>query len=401
MTHDKIGSEKDGNFIKKVLVDGKEYNVSFKRDGRGIIAKDAKTMETFVEITGLMEKNGIYFILKAKTNGNALQIFNQLAGSSSQSGEILRSKKIIEAVYNASTETIVTVPKNIINDPVLYPLKKQGVKFIAMPQDHANLNEISYNILHNITDKKNGRQVPCTDIGLYTINFIIDKDKFTRALCSKILYSLLAAHKKEIHTNNVKQLVENEIDALYSGRNGEGVGVPPFSYQTSISKIIDAKNNTFESYGLKIPASKVVIRVGMTNDEWLCEDNGQIGEKACIGLNNLIRDAIIVYNVICPEIGITVLGINSFVVTAIPTKSENITWLTFFGSQLVNKFGREKLLSAPAYKIVELSGGGILLISGPAPYDTDKSKYFENWFNLKCQQKIAKHLGLNVGGEEV
>jgi hypothetical protein len=39
----------------------------------------------------------------------------------------------------------------------------------------------------------------------------------------------------------------------------------------------------------------------------------------------------------------------------------DVYWLTFFGPPYVKLFGRERLLSAPAYKVEELSYGGISL----------------------------------------
>lgn len=64
----------------------------------------------------------------------------------------------------------------------------------------------------------------------------------------------------------------------------------------------------------------------------------------------------------------------------------NIYWLNFFGPELLEKFGKEKLLSIPAYKVEELKDG-ILFIESQFPpfYVHDDIK--------KIYEKICRHLG--------
>mgnify|MGYP005854710721 CR=1 FL=1 len=62
-----------------------------------------------------------------------------------------------------------------------------------------------------------------------------------------------------------------------------------------------------------------------------------------------------------------------------------ISWVTFFGPEFVKKFGKEKLLTTPAYKVEELKDGSILLIIEPTPY-----------VSLENRLKVAKHLGIKL-----
>ena len=63
-----------------------------------------------------------------------------------------------------------------------------------------------------------------------------------------------------------------------------------------------------------------------------------------------------------------------------------IWWLNFFGPKLVEKFGREKLLSAPSWKTEELSDGGIMLVRSPNPFTIDEPY-------IKAEE-IEKYLGI-------
>jgi hypothetical protein len=44
-----------------------------------------------------------------------------------------------------------------------------------------------------------------------------------------------------------------------------------------------------------------------------------------------------------------------------------IYWANYFGPDYVERLGRDKLLSAPSYKIKQLSDGGLLLLTAPSP----------------------------------
>lgn len=63
-------------------------------------------------------------------------------------------------------------------------------------------------------------------------------------------------------------------------------------------------------------------------------------------------------------------------------KVKYIYWVNFFGPKLVQKIGREKLLSAPSWKTEELKDGGILLMLGPTPFPREVPR-----------EEVEKHLG--------
>ncbi|HIH09985.1 MAG TPA: hypothetical protein HA254_04940 [Candidatus Diapherotrites archaeon] len=277
----------------------------------------------------------------------------------------------------------------------------------------------------------------------YHINFIIEKKQFNRVLCSKIAYSLLTAHKDELGTEHIrnnkipavflkqtpsgireqmekeieaavysphkdlKAWLENEIDLFYSGRNGEGLA--SVYGGASVWKVYDRPDkvevtslghkiaDTLKSWGYNIPIDKAVIVMGLGLNEIFWADDCHETEyqrRIAKNINNLVKDAITIYNAIHPIAGACSSDNDPSIITTIPTNAEHITWLNFFGPELTKKFGREKLLSAPTYKIVEFSDGGMLLMSGPTPFGNKKSEYFDEWNTIECQDKIAKHLGL-------
>ncbi|ELZ26983.1 hypothetical protein C475_08611 [Halosimplex carlsbadense 2-9-1] len=49
-----------------------------------------------------------------------------------------------------------------------------------------------------------------------------------------------------------------------------------------------------------------------------------------------------------------------------------VSWLMLFGPELVAEYGREWLLSAPAWKREELDDGAILLVASPDPTDYEQ-----------------------------
>src|SRR5205807_6118228 len=50
-------------------------------------------------------------------------------------------------------------------------------------------------------------------------------------------------------------------------------------------------------------------------------------------------------------------------------------WANVFGPEYVEMFGREKLTTAPLYRIVELSDGGLLLTLSQSPLDAGEGAY--------------------------
>jgi len=65
----------------------------------------------------------------------------------------------------------------------------------------------------------------------------------------------------------------------------------------------------------------------------------------------------------------------------------DVSWLTLFAPELVDEYGREWLLSAPAWKRQELDDGGIMLVASPDPTDydtfTEGRKCLREYFDLE------------------
>lgn len=64
----------------------------------------------------------------------------------------------------------------------------------------------------------------------------------------------------------------------------------------------------------------------------------------------------------------------------------NFYWLNFFGPELIEKFGKEKLLSTPAYRVEELDDG-ILIIVTPVP------PFLMIEYQSKLYEEICRHFG--------
>jgi hypothetical protein len=68
---------------------------------------------------------------------------------------------------------------------------------------------------------------------------------------------------------------------------------------------------------------------------------------------------------------------------------EHLSWVTVFPPAMVDTYGRETLLSAPAWKTMELDDGAILLVTHEDPHDTDPDGLYE----------VADHIGLKSYSE--
>lgn len=71
-----------------------------------------------------------------------------------------------------------------------------------------------------------------------------------------------------------------------------------------------------------------------------------------------------------------------------------ITWCNLFGPELVEQMGRQRFLSAPAHEVVELAGGGIMLLACASPLDE---------LQPEVQERIAAikhHLGIRSPSEK-
>ncbi len=68
----------------------------------------------------------------------------------------------------------------------------------------------------------------------------------------------------------------------------------------------------------------------------------------------------------------------------------SICWATYFGPELVERLGRDKLLAAPAYRVETMETGGILILLTPRPI------YAEDPAIHDIQLKVMQHLGLKL-----
>ncbi len=74
----------------------------------------------------------------------------------------------------------------------------------------------------------------------------------------------------------------------------------------------------------------------------------------------LVEISKLVYEIAEPQFGFSALE-EDFEYPNYDLEYERIGWLTFFGPELVKKYGKKKLLNAPAYKVEELKDGGIMI----------------------------------------
>lgn len=78
-----------------------------------------------------------------------------------------------------------------------------------------------------------------------------------------------------------------------------------------------------------------------------------------------------------------------------PTEIDDVYWLTLWGPQLVNRAGRERVLSTPAYRIEELPGGAVLLLTRPTPSDVLAPE------GRRAQAKALAHLRPDRSEDEI
>lgn len=128
-------------------------------------------------------------------------------------------------------------------------------------------------------------------------------------------------------------------------------------------------------------------------DELLEEVEKEKQELALTATENFVRDAKIIYDIIHPDYGFSYLTEASAPTITEKELKESIFWVNFYGPAMAERIGKQKLLTAPAYKVEELKDGGVFL------------RLNENWLDLKwgvdeyaCLKRyiaVAKHLGLN------
>ncbi len=208
---------------------------------------------------------------------------------------------------------------------------------------------------------------------------------------------------------SAKNLIGLEGNALLNaiGINRESIG--PFGFGLSY---VDPKTN--ECIGIRsteIPLKNIRERINMPSNNplfvnlWL--NHGMEydeGVKISPNLQLFIEKSKDIYKFTKPEFGFCGydLGFEPYYWHF----SGCVMWLNFFGPELVKKYGQEKLLSAPAYKVEELDDGGVFLqasvgpsmICFPNKEELEKRHFSEEELDLYDEdaqiKKIRKHLGL-------
>jgi hypothetical protein len=72
-----------------------------------------------------------------------------------------------------------------------------------------------------------------------------------------------------------------------------------------------------------------------------------------------------------------------------------ISWATYFGPELVQYLGRDKILSSPVYKTEELETGGILILLVPKPMEPTLPEIHN------VQARVREHLGLTMSAKNI
>jgi hypothetical protein len=78
-----------------------------------------------------------------------------------------------------------------------------------------------------------------------------------------------------------------------------------------------------------------------------------------------------------------------------PSEIDDVYWLTLWGPELVNRAGRERVLSTPAYRIEELPSGAVLLLTRPTPSDVLEPE------GRRAQAKALAHLRPERSEDEI
>jgi hypothetical protein len=80
---------------------------------------------------------------------------------------------------------------------------------------------------------------------------------------------------------------------------------------------------------------------------------------------------------------------------SVPAEIDDVYWLTLWGPDLVNRAGRERVLSTPAYRIEQLPSGAVLLLTRPTPSDVLEPE------GRRAQAKALAHLRPERSEDEI
>ncbi len=130
--------------------------------------------------------------------------------------------------------------------------------------------------------------------------------------------------------------------------------------------------------------------ISLTFDRVYLRDILDWDQKAETNIEIILKLGRKLYEYLSPIYGFGEYGIGW---REIPSEDEilsgnirHLCWANFFSPAFVQKIGREKLLSAPAWKVEELNDGGILLVLAPNPMNINEVD--------KKKKEVEKHLGI-------
>ncbi len=158
----------------------------------------------------------------------------------------------------------------------------------------------------------------------------------------------------------------------------EEIGVMNFVYKDIYYGLWLCPDAPSKFEGSKLGTIELNICESALNPSW---SRRELGEEEAIkrctqNALALIEIAKVVWNALepkpiygigddVPEEGLSVISPSEEEILSLKIEP-NIYWLNFFGLELVKKFGKEKLLSVPAYKVEELNEG-VLFVESPLP----------------------------------
>ena len=240
------------------------------------------------------------------------------------------------------------------------------------------------------------------------IVFEFEKNKFTEEVSRKLVTDLFNAHlpnaRKERmeEISNIDDYFKKNAMSLYNtGRLANSLFFPDGSgsgFGITSSKQLLNLDKSLLLISISVPDG--LFRV----DHEYAERDPEYGylytkEGVMESFDEFINDAKIIYDAVSPTVGYGTTEImETFKEMSQEVKNfslakhiNSIANINFLCPKKVEEIGREKLLSAPAWKIEELSDGGILLIVD-AP-DDELDEEYDKYIIKSRYAHLLKHLG--------
>jgi hypothetical protein len=210
----------------------------------------------------------------------------------------------------------------------------------------------------------------------YSIRFMfkVRKEVFTKDRIESFI-TLLCNRIPETFIGYDKRKIEGIIDRFYNEGKGNGLSLdirgPKGRLHEYILDVYTVKR--FKNFPFDL------------NDYYLCLCTDLMffeGHDVDLHISYLLNYAKLISLCFNPDYG---KGDHELALEHNNYDFKRIYWLNFFSPETVEKIGRKKILSAPAYSIDELENGSMLLIA------TERQELMSD----ELVDKISKHLGLN------